>query len=76
MPVKPPAPYPDEAIRTALLSLAARPHVPADEQLTLVPFKVGDTAGMRLVRVVPGAAVQFTDGPKDPAEAMRPARNS
>ena len=70
MPVKPPAPYSDEAIRTALLSLAARPHVPVDEQLTMVPFKVGDTAGMRLVRVVPGAAVQFTDGPKDPAEAM------
>jgi hypothetical protein len=70
MPVKPPAPYTDEAIRTALLSLAARAHVPVDEQLTMVPFKIGDTANLRLVRVVPGAAVQFTDGPKDPAEAI------
>jgi len=31
---------------------------------------VSDTAGFRLVQVVPGVAVQFTDGPKDPAEAM------
>ena len=43
--------------------------MPADEQLTLVPFQVGDTAGLRLVRVVPGVAVQFTDGPKDRLEA-------
>ena len=69
MPLKPPAPYTDDVIRTALTSLATRPHVPADEQLTLVPFKVGDIAGLRLVRVVPGVAVQFTDGPKDALEA-------
>ena len=69
MPAKPPAPYADDAIRTALLSLATRPHVPDEEQLTLVPFKVGDTAGLRLVRVVPGVAAQFTDGPKDAMEA-------
>ena len=35
----------------------------------MVPFKVGDLAGMRLVRVVPGVAAQFTDGPKDTLEA-------
>jgi len=69
MAAKLPAPYADNVIRTALTSLTTRPNVPADEQLTLVPFKVGDTAGMRLVRVVPGVAVQFTDGPKDAVEA-------
>ena len=69
MPAKPPAPYTDDVIRAALTSLTTRPHVPAEEQLTMVPFKVGDTAGMRLVRVVPGVAVQFTDGPKDAVEA-------
>jgi hypothetical protein len=69
MAAKSPAPYSDNVIRAALVSLAARPHVPPDEQLTLVPFKVGETAGMRLVRVVPGVAVQFTDGPKDAMEA-------
>src|SRR5262249_44711455 len=54
----------------AFATLTARDHVPDTEQLTLVPFRVGDTAGMRLVRVVPGVAVQFTDGPKDTLEAL------
>ena len=69
MPVKAPAAYPDAAIRTALASLATRPSIPDDEQLTLLPFRVGNTAGLRLVRVVPGVAAQFTDGPKDSLDA-------
>jgi hypothetical protein len=69
MPAAAPPPYPDAVVRTMLTSLTARPHVPPDEQLMMVPFKVGETAGMRLVRVVPGVAVQFTDGPKDGVEA-------
>jgi hypothetical protein len=64
-----PAGYPDDVIRTTLLSLTTRPNVPADEQLKLVPFQVGDLAGLRLVRVVPGVAVQFTEGSKDGLEA-------
>ena len=74
MSAKPPAPYADNVIRAMLASLAARASVPPDEQLTLVPFKVGDTAGMRLVRVVPGVAVQLTDGPKDAMEATEQAQ--
>ena len=31
---------------------------PAEEQLMMVPFKVSELAGMRLVRVVPGVAAQ------------------
>ena len=69
MAAKAPAPYTDAVIRATLTSIATRPQVPVDEQLALVPFKIGDTAGMRLVRVVPGVAVQFTDGPKDILEA-------
>jgi hypothetical protein len=61
--------YTDAIIRATLQSLAARPHVPVDEQLAMVPFRLADTAGMRLVRVIPGVAAQFTDGPKDIAEA-------
>lgn len=64
-----PASYSDAVIRTTLTSLAARPTVPPEEQLTLVPFRLGDLAGMRLVRVVPGVAVQLTDGPKDTLDA-------
>lgn len=69
MPVKTPPPYRDAAIRASLLSVTTRSAVPASEQLAIVPFRVGDTAGLRLVRVVPGVAAQFTDGPKDTFEA-------
>jgi hypothetical protein len=68
-PIPAPGPYPDAVIRTALLSVATRPNVPVDEQLMLVPFKISDIAGLRLVRVVPGVAVQLTEGPKDALEA-------
>jgi len=66
---KPPLPYGDAEIRTAFTTLVARDKIPDAEQLSLVPFKIGDTAGLRLVRVVPGVAAQFTDGPKDSIEA-------
>ncbi len=69
MSAKPPAPYTDAVIRSALTSLASRSSVPDEEQLALVPFKMGDVGGMRLVRVVPGVAAQYTDGPQDTLEA-------
>jgi hypothetical protein len=72
-PATTPAPYTDAVIRASLTSLTTRPHVPAEEQLMMVPFKVGDLAGMRLVRVVPGVAAQFTDGPQDTLEATEQA---
>jgi hypothetical protein len=65
-----PPPYSDEAVRTALATLTTRATVPDNEQLMLVPFRISDTAGLRLVRVVPGVAAQFTDGPKDTIEAL------
>ncbi len=69
MPATTPAPYTDAVIRASLMSVTSRPHVPTEEQLVMVPFRVGDLAGMRLVRVVPGVAAQFTDGPQDTLEA-------
>jgi hypothetical protein len=68
-PIPAPAPYSDDVIRATLLTLTTRPTVPDAEQLKLVPFQVSDTAGLRVVRVVPGAAVQLTEGPKDVLEA-------
>lgn len=65
-----PPPYSDEAVRTAFATLTSRPTVPDSEQLKLVPFRISDTAGLRLVRVVPGVAAQFADGPKDTIEAL------
>ena len=53
--------YPDTAIRAALETLAIRTSVPVDEQLTLLPFKLGDLADFRVEGIVPGRAVVLTD---------------
>ncbi|MGA7485549.1 MAG: hypothetical protein WBW74_01210 [Xanthobacteraceae bacterium] len=64
--------YPDAAIRAALATLAIRATVPVEEQLGLVPFKIGELAGFRIAGVIPGRAVMLSDAPADargPAEA-------
>jgi hypothetical protein len=53
--------YPDDTVRAALASLAVRPLVPIEEQLSLVPFKVGDLAGFRIGGIIGGRAVMLTD---------------
>jgi hypothetical protein len=53
--------YPDAAIRAALATLAIRTTVPVDEQLGLLPFKVGELAGFRIGGIVPGRAVVLRD---------------
>jgi hypothetical protein len=55
--------YPDTAIRAALETLAIRTSVPVDEQLELLPFKLGDLAGFHIEGIVPGRAVVLTDTP-------------
>jgi len=68
--------YPDAAIRAALETLAVRAAVPVDEQLSLLPFKVGEFAGFRVAGVVPGRAVMLSDAAADapgpPAATMEP----
>jgi hypothetical protein len=53
--------YPDAAIRAALATLAIRTTVPVDEQLSLLPFKVGEFAGFRLAGIIPGRAAMLGD---------------
>jgi hypothetical protein len=62
--------YPDAAIRAALVSVTARPTVPPEEQLALLPFKIGELSGFRIIGVVPGRAIQLTDGPHDVIEEI------
>jgi hypothetical protein len=57
--------YPDDVIRASLLTLASRPTVPLEEQLSLMPFKFADLSGMRPIRMLGANGVFFTDGPKD-----------
>jgi hypothetical protein len=63
--------YPEAAIRAALMSVSVRPNVPVDEQLTLLPFRVGELAGFKVGGIIAGRAVMLTDGPlNQPAAAI------
>ena len=48
-------------MRAAFATLAVRTTIPADEQLSLLPFKVGELAGFKVAGVVPGRAVMLND---------------
>jgi hypothetical protein len=55
--------YPDNLIRAALASVTFRP-TPLEERLNLLPFKIDELAGFRVMQVLPGGAI-LTDGPTD-----------
>ena len=38
--------YPDASLRAALRTLSVRPTVPIEEQLSLLPFKLGELPGL------------------------------
>jgi hypothetical protein len=65
VPDKDPA-YPDKAMHDTLMTLAVRDSVPDAEQLSLVPFNVGDLAGFRVGDVLPHRAVMLVD--RDPGQ--------
>jgi hypothetical protein len=58
--------YPDSAIRAALATLAVRASVPTEEQLGLLPFRIGEFAGFNVEGVLPGRAVVLKDPPPFP----------
>ena len=62
--------YPEEVIRTALMSTAARSVVPVEEQLSLLPFRVGELAGFKVGGVIAGRAVMLTDGTSEQAKVI------
>ena len=55
------AAYPDKTMRDALATLAVRDNVPDAEQLSLMPFTIGDMAGFHVDEVLPGRAVMLVD---------------
>ncbi len=56
--------YSDAVIRKALASVTFRP-APIQEQLGLLPFKLADLAGFRVMKVFPPSGLIVTDGPTD-----------
>jgi hypothetical protein len=53
--------YPDKAIRAALKTVAFRA-TPLAERLNMLPFKLGDLAGFRVVQALPSGVI-LIDGP-------------
>jgi hypothetical protein len=53
--------YSDRALRTALATLAVRAKVPEQEELSLLPFSVGDLAGFHVDDVLRGRALMLRD---------------
>lgn len=56
--------YTDAVIRKALASVTFRP-TPVQEQLSLLPFKLNEMAGFRIMQVLPAGGVILTEGPTD-----------
>ena len=61
--------YPDQALRAALQSVAVRAHVPVDEQLGLLPFRVATLADFNIGAVLPGRGIMLTDAAPGTADA-------
>ena len=55
--------YSDRALRAALATLAVRAKVPEEEELSLLPFSVGELAGFHVDDVLRGRAVMLRDAP-------------
>jgi hypothetical protein len=55
--------YPDRAVRALLTSLAVRAEVPIEEQMGLLPFRLGEMAGFKIGGILPGRGVMLTDVP-------------
>ena len=56
--------YSDAVIRQALASVTFRP-MPIQEQLGLLPYKLGQLAGFRVMQVLAQGSVILTEGPTD-----------
>jgi hypothetical protein len=53
--------YPDRVVRAALATLSVRPKVPEAEELSLLPFSVGDLAGFHVDGIFRGRALMLSD---------------
>lgn len=63
--------YSDRAVRAALGTLALRVSVPEAEELSLLPFAVGDLAGFHIDGVVRGRALMLSD----PMQTTAPSKD-
>jgi len=62
--------YPDKVIRAALSTLTSRATVPVEELLSLLPYRLSDLSGFRVVNVI-GTSLALTDGVQDTLDAAK-----
>jgi hypothetical protein len=67
----------DETMVNMLTSVHIRPELTLEQQVAALPFRIGDPAGFRPVRVLAGNSVLLTEGPKEQpilvlAQAVQP----
>lgn len=57
--------YPDAALRAALASVVIRAKLSPDDMLAVLPYRLGELGGFRLLRTSPDGTVVLTFGPND-----------
>jgi hypothetical protein len=57
--------YPDAALRAAFASIAIRAKLSADEMMGVLPYRLDDLGGFRLLRTNPDGTAVLTFGPND-----------
>ena len=60
----------EAVVREALKTVAVRPQIPDSEKLAVLPYKINNLAGFRIIRTVYDGTAILTQGPKDSAEAV------
>jgi hypothetical protein len=60
----------DVILRDALKTVAVRKQVPDAERLAVLPYKLGNLAGFRIIRSGRDGAAILTEGPNDAVEAV------
>jgi len=53
--------YSEAAVRAAFATLAVRSQIPEAEQLSLIPFRIGELAGFHIEDILPGRAIVLVD---------------
>jgi hypothetical protein len=59
------ASFPDATVETALKTVALKAPPGLEEKAAALPFRIGDRAGFRPVRVLAGSGLMLTEGPSD-----------
>jgi len=60
----------DAILRDTLKTVAVRKEVPDAERLAVLPYKIGNLSGFRIIRSGRDGAAILTDGPNDAVEAV------